>query len=146
CSNVSRARARRRRPLRGSKKYMPAAPAAALSVERIASMGLAPPRGGGGQRAGRVTTRPQGWGTPLARSDMDETDRPHEAPPSPQRSRAFWIAAALLGAVLVWLWAWGDRAMTRTAAGRTLDYSAFYSFVEQGKVDRVTIRGHEIQG
>jgi cell division protease FtsH len=82
---------------------------------------------------------------------MDETDRPSAPPPGsepprPPRSRVFWLPFALITALLFWLFAWGDRAMSKRTSGSTLDYSAFYAMVTEDKVARVTLRGREIEG
>ncbi len=74
----------------------------------------------------------------------DETPprKPLQSGPSPQRSQL--ITLAILATVFAAMWF--SRAGLKSQHAPEIDYSAFYGFVEQGKVASVVIEGQDVSG
>ncbi len=89
-------------------------------------------------------TFPSPPGSPAPPQPSRPPGQPGGAPPpspSPLGNGAGLLLLVLLTAGM-WLW----RSSSEATAGRVIDYSEFYAWAEQGKVESVTLRGQRVVG
>src|SRR6185437_4481789 len=119
-----------------------ARPSAALSHRSDASAPLGPLLASGVIRASPSAAMPK-------ESDVKDTIPPAKAPredaPPPKKQRPPWVSVGLTLALLFGLFFWEAQAW-KSASLPQVDYSQFYGWVDQGKVAKVTIEGHDVSG
>src|SRR5258706_16435964 len=76
---------------------------------------------------------------------MARDDVPTQAPLKDQPPRLSWKNWVALAVLLVGTYAWQAYSSNREAHP-TISYTAFYTLVTDGKIDRLTIRGQNAKG